>query len=73
MQGERQGGRAVLAQAGLPPKAAKTNDDKATSWLARPPARDLSRDLSLSLLVGGGGAVGWRWPADDQEPVAYDI
>ena len=50
IHGERQG-RAVLAQAGLPPKAAETNVDKATSWLASPPARD----LSLSLLVGGGG------------------
>jgi hypothetical protein len=41
----------VLAQAGLPSKAAVTNVDKVTSGLARPPARD----LSLSLLVGGGG------------------
>ena len=41
----------MLVQAGLPPKAAETNVDKATSWLASPPARD----LSLSLLVGGGG------------------
>ena len=41
----------MLAQAGLPSKAADTNVDKATSGLARPPARD----LSLSLLVGGGG------------------
>jgi hypothetical protein len=41
----------VLAQAGLPSKAAETNVDKAISGLARPPARD----LSLSLLVGGGG------------------
>ena len=40
----------MLAQAGLPTKAAETNVDKATSGLARPPARD----LSLSLLVGGG-------------------
>ena len=40
----------MLAQAGLPSKAAETNVDKATSGLARPPARD----LSLSLLVGGG-------------------
>ena len=50
MRGERQG-EAVLAQVGLPTKAAETNVDKATSGLARPPARD----LSLSLLVGGGG------------------
>jgi hypothetical protein len=49
MHGEWQGG-AMLAQAGLPPKAAETNVDKATSWLASPPARD----LSLSLLAGGG-------------------
>jgi hypothetical protein len=56
----------VLAQAGLPSKAAETNVDKATSGLARPPARD----LSLSLLVGGGGAVGWRWPVDDKQPAA---
>jgi hypothetical protein len=41
----------VLAQAGLSPKAAETNVDTATSWLARLPARD----LSLSMLVGGGG------------------
>jgi hypothetical protein len=65
MRGERQG-RAALAQVGLPTKAAATNVDKATSGLARPPARD----LSLSLMVGGGGAVGWRWPADDRQPAA---
>jgi hypothetical protein len=41
----------VLAQAGLPSKAAETKVDKATSGLARPPARD----FSLSLLAGGGG------------------
>jgi hypothetical protein len=41
----------VLAQAGLPPKAAETNVDKATSGLARPPARE----LSFSLMAGGGG------------------
>jgi hypothetical protein len=62
MGGERQGG-AVLAQAGLPSKAAETNVDKATSGLARSPARD----LSLSLLVGGGGgrrlALAGRRPA----------
>jgi hypothetical protein len=40
----------MLAQASLPPKAAETNVDKATSWLARPPARD----LSLSMLVERG-------------------
>jgi hypothetical protein len=53
----------VLAQAGLPPKAAETNVDKATSSLASPPARD----LSLSLLVGFGGgrrlALAGRRPA----------
>jgi hypothetical protein len=41
----------MLAQVGLPTKAAETNVDKATSGLARPPARD----LTLFLLVGGGG------------------
>jgi hypothetical protein len=30
----------MLVQAGLPPKAAETNTDKATRWLARLPARD---------------------------------
>jgi hypothetical protein len=35
----------------LPTKAAETNVDKATSGLARPPIRD----LTLSLMVGGGG------------------
>ena len=50
MRGERQG-RAALAHAGLPTKAAETNVDKATSGLARPPARD----LSLSPMAGGGG------------------
>jgi hypothetical protein len=43
------GGGTMQAQPGLAPKAAETNVDKATSWLASPPARD----LSLSLLVGG--------------------
>ena len=41
----------MLADASLPPKAAGTNKDKATSWLARMPARE----SSLSLLEGGGG------------------
>ena len=41
----------MLAQAGLPPKATEINVDNATTWLATPRARD----LSLSLLVGGGG------------------
>ena len=62
MRGERQG-RAVLAQVGLLTKAAETNVDKATSGLARP----LARDLSLSMLVGGGGgrrlALAGRRPA----------
>jgi hypothetical protein len=51
LYGERKGA-ANLARAGLSPKAAETNVDKATSWLARPPARD----SSLSLLEGGGGS-----------------
>ena len=42
---------AMLAQAGLPPKAAETGKDKATSALARLPVRE----TSLPLLVGGGG------------------
>jgi len=50
MRGERQG-RAALAHAGLPTKAAGTSDDKAASGLARLPGRD----LSLSLVGGGGG------------------
>ena len=50
MHGARQRG-AMLADASLPPKAAGTNKDKATSWLARMPARE----SSLSLLEGGGG------------------
>ena len=41
----------MLAQAGLPPKAAETGKDKATSALARLPVRE----TSLPLLVGGGG------------------
>ena len=48
--GERQRG-ANLADIGLPPKAVESNKDKATSWVARLPARD----SSLSLLEGGGG------------------
>ena len=54
MRGERQR-RAALAHAGLPDKAAGTSDDKAASELARLPGRD----LSLSLVGGGGG----RWLA----------
>ena len=50
MRGERQR-VAMLADASLPPKAAGTNKDKATSSLARMPARE----SSLSLLEGGGG------------------
>jgi hypothetical protein len=41
----------MLAQASLPPKAAETGKDKATSALARLPVRE----PSLPLLVGGGG------------------
>ena len=41
----------MLAQASLPPKAAETDKDKATSALARLPVRE----SSLPLLVGGGG------------------
>jgi hypothetical protein len=41
----------MLAHAGLPPKAAETGKDKATSALARLPVRE----TSLPLLVGGGG------------------
>ena len=52
MRGERQG-RAALAHAGLPDKAAGTSNDKAASGLARLPGRD----LSLSLVGGDGG----RW------------
>jgi hypothetical protein len=44
MRGERQG-RAALAHAGLPTKAAETNDDKATSGLARLSGRDLYLSL----------------------------
>ena len=40
----------MLAQAGLPPKAAETNKDKATIALARAPARP----SHLSTLEGGG-------------------
>ena len=46
----------MLAQAGLPPKAAETNTDKATSWLARLPACD----SSLFLVEGRSGG---RWLA----------
>ena len=49
----------MLAQAGLPPKAAETNTDKATSVLARLSARN----SLLSLLEGAAWVVGWRWPA----------
>ena len=60
MRGERQGrwhtpAHVALAHAGLPDKAAGTSDDKAASGLARLPGRD----LSLSLVGGGGG----RWLA----------
>jgi hypothetical protein len=59
----------VLAQAGLPTEASETNVDKATSGLARPPARDLSG----SWLVGGGGgrrlALASRRPATRCAPV----
>ena len=48
MHGERQGG-AVLAQAGLPPKAAETNMDKA--MIAK--GRTLARPIHLFLLEGG--------------------
>jgi hypothetical protein len=41
----------MLTQASLPPKAAETGKDKATSALARLPIRE----SSLPLLVGGGG------------------
>jgi hypothetical protein len=54
------GGRSDAAASRLPPKAAETNTDKATSWLARLPARD----PSPFLLEGAAGAVGWRSPAD---------
>jgi hypothetical protein len=50
MRGERQR-VAMLADARLPPKAAESNPDKATSSLARMPASD----SPLSLLEGGGG------------------
>ena len=38
------------------PKAAETNKDKATSALARLPARE----LPMPLMAGAVGAVGWR-------------
>jgi hypothetical protein len=57
----------MLADAGLPPKAAETNLDKATSWLARLPASD----SSLSLLEGGGG--GRRLALAGQRPVTHCI
>ena len=41
----------MLAQAGLPPKAAETGKDKATSALARLPVCE----TFLPLLVGGSG------------------
>ena len=50
MRGEWQRG-AMLADASLPPKAAESNTDKATSWLARGPASDSPQ----SLVEGGGG------------------
>ena len=49
VHGEWQWG-AMLAQAGLPPKAAETNMDKATIALAR----TLTRASHLFLLEGGG-------------------
>ena len=50
LHGERPRG-AMLTQASLPPKAAKTSKDKAASALARLPIRY----SSLPLLAGGGG------------------
>ena len=51
----------MVTHVSLPPKAAETGKDKATSALAR-----LSvRESSLPLLVWGGGGmgvVGWRSP-----------
>ena len=41
----------MLAGASLPPKAAESNADKATSWLARMPASDSPQ----SLMEGAGG------------------
>jgi hypothetical protein len=41
----------MLADASLPPKAAESSTDKATSWLARMPVSD----SPLSLLEGCGG------------------
>ena len=61
MRGEWQRG-AMLAYASLPPKAAESNTDKATSWLAK---RLPARDSPLSLMEGAAGAAGWRWPAGD--------
>ena len=51
MHGARQRG-AMPADAGSPSKAAGSNLDKATSWLA---TRLLAHDSPLSLLEGGGG------------------
>jgi hypothetical protein len=50
MLGERPRG-ATLADASLPPKAAGAREDKATSWLARMPARE----STASSMEGGGG------------------
>ena len=59
----------MRAHAGLPPKAAETNIDKATSWLARLRARD----SSPSLLEGDGEgrrlALAGRWLATRCDPV----
>jgi hypothetical protein len=52
LHGERPRG-ALLAQASLPPKAAETGKDKATSALARLTVRE----TALPLLVGGGGGL----------------
>jgi hypothetical protein len=62
----------MLVQASLPPNAAETGKDKATSALARLPVRE----TSLPLLVGGGegrrlALAGWRLatrsvPVDEQ-------
>ena len=51
----------MLAQVSLPPHATEIGKDKTTSALARLPVRE----MSLHLLVGGGGGrrlalAGWR-------------
>jgi hypothetical protein len=57
LHGEWQGG-AMMAQAGLPPKAEETNMDTVTIALARRPAR------SSHLLMPEGGGVGRRLALD---------